>query len=87
MCSLKHARGSEFVWQAGYAWQRHAPLLCPIVGRLANDEMRHLGKIYRMTQHGLARDSRFIWVARSESRCSLMLEDSEATRAISPRFG
>ena len=84
MCSLKHADGTEFVWQAGPAWQRHAPLLFPIVGRLANDEMRHLGKTYRMTQHGFARDSQFIWVARSESRCSLVLEDNEATRAIYP---
>ncbi len=84
MCSLKHNDGTEFVWQAGPEWQRHAPLLFPIVGRLAHDEMRHLGKTYRMTQHGFARDSRFIWVARSESRCSLMFEDSEATRANYP---
>ncbi|MBR1090629.1 aldose 1-epimerase family protein [Bradyrhizobium manausense] len=84
MCSLSHADGTEFVWQAGPAWQRHAPLLFPIVGRLANDEMRHGGKTYRMTQHGFARDSRFSWVERGESRCSLVLEDSEATRALYP---
>ena len=35
------------------------PLLFPIVGRLANDELRHRGKTYRMTQHGFARDNRF----------------------------
>jgi galactose mutarotase-like enzyme len=84
MCSLRHADGTEFVWQAGPEWQRHAPLLFPIVGRLANDEMRHLGKTYRMTQHGFARDSAFTWVERGESRCALVLEDSEATRAVYP---
>jgi galactose mutarotase-like enzyme len=84
MCSLRHSNGTEFVWQAGPAWQRHAPLLFPIVGRLANDEMRHRGKTYRMTQHGFARDSRFAWAERSESRCSLVLEDSDATRALYP---
>lgn len=84
MCSLMHADGTEFVWQAGPAWQRHAPLLFPIVGRLANDEMRHRGKTYRMAQHGFARDSRFTWVERGESRCSLALEDSETTRALYP---
>lgn len=84
MCSLKHKDGTEFVWQAGPAWARHAPLLFPIVGRLANDEMRHRGKTYRMTQHGFARDSRFIWAERGESRCALVLEDSEATRALYP---
>lgn len=84
MCSLKHKDGTEFVWQAGPAWARHAPLLFPIVGRLANDEMRHRGKTYRMTQHGFARDSRFVWAERSESRCALVLEDSEATHALYP---
>lgn len=83
-CSLKDGSGVEFVWQAGPAWPRHAPLLFPIVGRLANDELRHRGKTYRMTQHGFARDSRFAWGARDESRCTLVLENSEATRALYP---
>ncbi len=83
LCSLSKA-GSEFVWQAGPAWPRHAPLLFPIVGRLANDEMRHRGKTYRMTQHGFARDSHFAWLERGENSCALVLEDSEATRALYP---
>ncbi|MBR0845986.1 aldose 1-epimerase family protein [Bradyrhizobium liaoningense] len=83
LCSLRDG-GVEFIWQAGPAWPRHAPLLFPIVGRLANDELRHRGKTYRMTQHGFARDSRFAWAERGESRCTLVLEDSEATRALYP---
>lgn len=84
LCSLKDGGGVEFIWQAGPAWPRHAPLLFPIVGRLANDELRHQGRTYRMTQHGFARDSRFAWSACDESRCTLVLEDSEATRALYP---
>ncbi|QQO13524.1 aldose 1-epimerase family protein [Bradyrhizobium diazoefficiens] len=84
LCSLKHGSGIEFVWQAGPQWPRHAPLLFPIVGRLAGDELRHRGKSYRMTQHGFARDSRFAWIERGESGCALVLEDSEATRALYP---
>ncbi|RXT43390.1 aldose 1-epimerase family protein [Bradyrhizobium betae] len=84
LCSLKDGGATEFVWQAGPAWARHAPLLFPIVGRLVNDEMRHRGKTYRITQHGFARDSRFGWVERGEGRCTLVLEDSEATRALYP---
>lgn len=84
MCSLRSDAGIEFVWQAGPAWPRHAPLLFPIVGRLANDELRHRGRTYRMTQHGFARDSRFRWAERGESRCVLVLEDSETTRALYP---
>ena len=83
LCSLKNA-GVEFLWQAGPAWTRHAPLLFPIVGRLVNDEMRHRGKTYRMTQHGFARDSRFAWAERGDNSCTLVLEDSEATRALYP---
>ncbi|KJC36503.1 aldose 1-epimerase family protein [Bradyrhizobium sp. LTSP857] len=83
LCSLKNA-GVEFIWQAGPAWPRHAPLLFPIVGRLVNDEMRHQGKTYRMTQHGFARDSRFAWAERSDNSCTLVLEDSEASRALYP---
>jgi galactose mutarotase-like enzyme len=83
LSSLKDG-GVEFIWQAGPAWPRHAPLLFPIVGRLSNDELRHRGRSYRMTQHGFARDSRFAWGERGESRCTLVLEDNEATRALYP---
>jgi galactose mutarotase-like enzyme len=84
LCSLKDGAGVEFIWQAGPAWPRHAPLLFPIVGRLADDELRHHGKAYRMTQHGFARDSRFAWAARDARRCTLVLDDNEATRALYP---
>ena len=83
LCSLKDG-GGEFLWQAGPQWPRHAPLLFPVVGRLANDELRHRGKTYRMTQHGFARDSRFAWAERGESRCILVLDDNETTRAHYP---
>ncbi|QOZ66955.1 aldose 1-epimerase family protein [Bradyrhizobium arachidis] len=84
LCSLKDRSGTEFIWQAGPEWPRHAPLLFPIVGRLAGDELRHQGKTYRMTQHGFARDSRFAWARRDETSCTMVLEDSEATRALYP---
>lgn len=84
LCSLKHDSGVEFIWQAGPAWPRHAPLLFPIVGRLKNDEMHHRGRTYRMTQHGFARDMRFAWLERSVTRCVLVLGDSDATREKYP---
>ncbi len=84
LCSLKNGQGLELLWQAGPQWPRHAPLLFPIVGRLKNDELRHRGKAYPMTQHGFARDLRFEWVERTPSSCSLVLRDSDATRARYP---
>src|SRR5229473_6591595 len=84
LCSLKNVEGLELLWQAGEAWPRHAPLLFPIVGRLKNDELRHGGKIYPMTQHGFARDRRFDWAQREPTSCTLLLVDDAATRARYP---
>src|SRR3954469_12666465 len=84
MCSLATDAGIEFVWQAEPAWPRHAPLLFPIVGGPAHDQLRDRGRTYRMTQPGVAREQPFAWVERGESRCVLVLEDSEATRALYP---
>lgn len=84
LCSLKSADGLELLWQAGPEWPRHAPVLFPIVGRLKNDELRHRGQVYPMTQHGFARDCRFTWLEREPSFCRLMLQDAPETRARYP---
>jgi galactose mutarotase-like enzyme len=79
LCSLQNGHGLELLWQAGPEWRRHAPLLFPIVGKLKNDELRHRGKTYKMTQHGFARDHRFEWIEREPDRCTLVLTDNAAT--------
>ena len=84
LCSLKNAAGLELLWQAGPQWPRHAPILFPIVGRLRNDELRHRGRLYPMTQHGFARDRRFGWRQREPHSCRLELADDAATRARYP---
>jgi galactose mutarotase-like enzyme len=86
LCSLRAPDGLELLWQAGPAWPRHAPWLFPIVGRLTNDELRHRGQSYRLTQHGFARDLRFQWLERTARSCTLRLTDSAATRLRYP-FG
>jgi galactose mutarotase-like enzyme len=84
LCSLKNAAGLELLWQAGPQWPRHSPLLFPIVGRLKNDELRHQGKVYPMTQHGFARDHRFDWASREPASCKLVLTDDAETRSRYP---
>lgn len=55
------ANGREYLWQGDPAfWGRRAPILFPIVGRLAGDKLRVDGKEYTMRQHGFARDAEFI---------------------------
>ncbi len=84
LCSLRDAAGTEFLWSARPPWPRHAPVLFPIVGRLAGDRLLHEGQSYRLTQHGFARDRTFTWTERSDTACGLLLEDDEKTRALYP---
>jgi galactose mutarotase-like enzyme len=86
LCALRDPNGQEYLWPAGPAWPRHAPVLFPIVGRLRDDTLVHAGRPYRMTQHGFARDRRFTWVDRSATGCRLVLTDDAQTRAMYP-FG
>ncbi len=83
LTSLRHA-GAEYLWQAGPAWPRHAPVLFPVVGRLPGDVLRHGDGSYPMAQHGFARDCRFEWVERSPASCRLALVDDDRTRAAYP---
>jgi galactose mutarotase-like enzyme len=83
LCRLQ-ANGEDFLWPASPPWQRHAPVLFPIVGRLANDTLRHAGATYRMTQHGFARDCPFTWLQTDPTVCRLALTDDATTRALYP---
>ncbi|MGZ3808364.1 MAG: aldose 1-epimerase family protein [Bacteriovorax sp.] len=40
-------------------WNRSAPILFPIVGKLKNDQYHYQGKNYELSQHGFARDMEF----------------------------
>ncbi|QOZ24478.1 aldose 1-epimerase family protein [Bradyrhizobium sp. CCBAU 51753] len=84
LSSLRNAEDVELLWQAGAQWPRHAPVLFPIVGKLKGDTLRHHGKIYRMTQHGFARDRRFAWLEQGARACKLVLTDDAETRARYP---
>ena len=55
------ANGREYLWQGDPKfWGRRAPILFPIVGRLANDILRIDGHEYTMKQHGFVRDAEFV---------------------------
>ncbi|MBB3950705.1 aldose 1-epimerase family protein [Aureimonas jatrophae] len=84
LVSLRDAGGAELLWQAGAAWPRHAPVLFPIVGRLAGDRLRHENQSFRLTQHGFARDRVFRCVEETATRVTLRLDDDPETRALYP---
>ncbi|MCW2769562.1 MAG: hypothetical protein JWR27_995 [Aeromicrobium sp.] len=84
--SLRGPDGHEYLWQAGEAWRRHAPILFPVVGRVPDDTICVDGHTYPLTQHGFARDLEWDVVAADRSSATLRLRDSDATRACFP-FG
>ena len=70
--------GKEMLHQ-GEFWNRHAPILFPIVGRLKNDETIINGKTYKMGQHGFARDMKFEELEKNERGHKYVLESNSKT--------
>lgn len=84
LCSIR-SNGKEYLWQADPAyWKRHSPVLFPIVGSVWNGEYRHDGQIYKMGQHGFARDMDFDLISESVSELRYRLTDNEETRSKYP---
>lgn len=78
--SLQDSQGREWLWQADPAvWPRHAPILFPIVGKAAGNQIRVGDTLYPISQHGFARDNEFEIVAQSPARVTLRLVSDEAT--------
>lgn len=84
LCSLVRD-GRELIWQgdAKY-WGRHAPILFPIVGKVAGNRYRVGKQEFELTQHGFARDCNFELVSQSQDSCVLKLKDSELTLSKYP---
>ncbi len=76
---------TEYVWNGDAAfWNRRAPHLFPIVGRLRNDSYTHKGTQYSMKQHGFARDSLFELQNSDDTSAHFILSASEETRSQYP---
>ncbi|WP_181304480.1 aldose 1-epimerase family protein [Rufibacter sp. XAAS-G3-1] len=86
LCSfLKKEGNREYIWQAdGTFWNRHAPVLFPIVGRLPQDQYLHQGQTYSLPQHGFARDKEFALVEEQENRLVFELKATEETKKNYP---
>ncbi|MFC9841598.1 aldose 1-epimerase family protein [Rhodococcus sp. NPDC127530] len=84
LCSLRNAADLEMLWQAGPEWPRHAPVLFPVIGRMADDILVHNGMRYPMPQHGFARDVEFARVAVSATSAHFRLTDTARTDRYFP---
>lgn len=86
LCSLKKVDSSyEYIWQANEKyWNRSAPVLFPIVGKLIDDTYTYKDKSYKMSQHGFARDKNFELFEQSENIICFMLTHDSDTLKIYP---
>lgn len=69
----------EYLWPARDPWKRTAPILFPIIGRLKEDALFHDGRLYRMPQHGFARDNPFRFEQISKSVAKFTLTSDQST--------
>lgn len=86
LSSVKNTKHNyEFIWQANAdVWNRHAPVLFPIVGKLNNNQTEIDGNYYHMLQHGFARDCDFEMINQSDSELSFKLVANRETLTLYP---
>lgn len=74
LTSIKY-NGKERLHDGKSFWNRHAPVLFPVVGKLKNNEYLYDSVKYSLNQHGFARDLDFTELAPN----SYILKSSEET--------
>lgn len=65
-------------------WNRTAPNLFPIVGKLKNNTYHISGNDFTMTQHGFARDQMFDVLEQSNTSVTFLLKSNKETRKNYP---
>ena len=84
LASIKY-NGREYLWQADETfWKRHSPVLFPIVGAVWNGEYRSDNHVFKMGQHGIARDMDFTLVDESSTELWYELKFSDSTLQAYP---
>jgi galactose mutarotase-like enzyme len=75
----------ELIWQADpKVWARHAPVLFPFVGKLKQDNYKFQGEIFKMSQHGFARDRRFTLEDYNDMEAIFLLRSDEESLKLYP---
>lgn len=85
MQHLRTANGADLLWHGDAAfWTGRAPVLFPIVGRAANDQIAVGSHQASMSQHGFARRSEFVLSDHGPQSCTHTLVANETTKAMYP---
>lgn len=65
-------------------WQRHSPILFPIVGQLKNGKTIIEGNEFKMGQHGFARDMEFELLEKNDNMHKYVLKSNDKTKEFYP---
>lgn len=77
--------GKTYMWCADPAfWGRVSPVLFPVVGSYKDGESRYNDKVYKMSQHGFARDMEFSLKEQTGDTLWFSLTDSAVTKEKYP---
>jgi galactose mutarotase-like enzyme len=77
--------GMERIWQGNPAiWNRHAPLLFPLIGRLINQQYELDGRMIDAPMHGFCRDRKFAVASQSATEATFVTKDDEETYKVYP---
>lgn len=83
--SIKDKNGKEYLWDGDEKyWNRHSPILFPIVCGLWKDTYRTEGKEFKLSRHGFARDTDFKLIKKGNDRITYALSYSEDTLKVYP---
>ncbi len=86
LCSLKFVNeNTEYIWNADPVyWNRHSPVLFPIVGKVVNNQYQLDTSTYHLGQHGFARNMEFSVADQSNTHVSMILEWNDETLKVYP---
>ena len=76
--------GIQYIWDAGPAWRRRAPVLFPNVGGYKENAYLFQGRRYEIVPHGLARDWLFTVAGRGADYVTMLLRWDEETLKMYP---
>lgn len=78
-------RDVERIWRGDSSvWGRHAPVLFPFVGKVADGHYSYKGREYKMTSHGFARDRQFELVSEDGMSVTHVLRWSAESLSVYP---
>ncbi|WP_447636709.1 aldose 1-epimerase family protein [Flavobacterium microcysteis] len=70
----------EYIWEGNPKfWDKHSPILFPIVGTLKNGQYKYANKHYELSRHGFARDNDFHINEAAQNKVEFSFSSSEET--------